>query len=182
MRDPDTAQRECARSSATCMSRFFYGIEHSYHGISFFLQTTFCPQYHRPRETHQSHPTTQATRGSIAPREMHTHVAHHILFCVFRHCLAPISDRSFDCQVLLLGAGESGKSTFGKQLRLLNGGMVTQRERSMYRSGGLLEGGFYQEHMNAERTWGSRDEFRKTKASGGEAPREDFWGGFTRTW
>lgn len=38
-------------------------------------------------------------------------------------------------KVLLLGAGESGKSTFGKQLKLLNKGTISEKEKTMYRKG-----------------------------------------------
>lgn len=38
-------------------------------------------------------------------------------------------------QILLLGAGESGKSTFSKQLKLLNKGVISDNEKLMYRKG-----------------------------------------------
>lgn len=38
-------------------------------------------------------------------------------------------------QVLLLGAGESGKSTFSKQLKLLNKGVISENDKLMYRKG-----------------------------------------------
>lgn len=38
-------------------------------------------------------------------------------------------------KVLLLGAGESGKSTFGKQLKMLNKGALADREKAIYRKG-----------------------------------------------
>lgn len=42
---------------------------------------------------------------------------------------------SLNMQVLLLGAGESGKSTFGKQLKLLNKGTISAKEKIVYRKG-----------------------------------------------
>lgn len=38
-------------------------------------------------------------------------------------------------QVLLLGAGESGKSTFGKQLKMLTKGSLAEGEKVLYRKG-----------------------------------------------
>lgn len=35
----------------------------------------------------------------------------------------------------MLGAGESGKSTFGKQLRMMTKGAVAEREKKFYRKG-----------------------------------------------
>lgn len=45
--------------------------------------------------------------------------------------------RVFCFQVLLLGAGESGKSTFGKQLMLLTKGNLTDGEIALHRRGAL---------------------------------------------
>lgn len=41
-------------------------------------------------------------------------------------------------QVLLLGAGESGKSTFGKQLKMLTKGSLAEGEKVLYRKGACV--------------------------------------------
>lgn len=41
-------------------------------------------------------------------------------------------------QILLLGAGESGKSTFAKQLTLMTKGMLTDGEMTLYRRGAFV--------------------------------------------
>lgn len=43
-------------------------------------------------------------------------------------------------QILLLGAGESGKSTFAKQLNLLTKGKLADAEITLYRRGGWQQG------------------------------------------
>ncbi len=49
----------------------------------------------------------------------------------------PVHDASRRVQqILLLGAGESGKSTFAKQLNLLTKGKLADSEISLYRRGG----------------------------------------------